>query len=210
MDRRLFLAALGYPGAQALLEGISGGVKAAHAGASSVCGIDKTLKTKVCTVKVTGPLQMARAGSFGAGACWLSCLQMLAGFQGYQTSAAALLTELYGGKLPKEPWTDTSIHGKQFSAAKGRRGVIGFSKLPVRAAEAAELLHENQPLIIGAGHPVLLTTIRYTGDRLGGMTVVDSTVLDPAPGKGARLVSSPEWVNVTFISQISIKKASAA
>jgi hypothetical protein len=207
-DRRAFLLQAG-----ALFTGLVGAAGEAHAAAARTdCGFDKRRKTNLCTVRVMGPLQFFPAGKVGgeSGGAWLACLQMVFKFYGHVVPAASILRDVYHGSLPKAPWQDLSAFAQGCKDEKGHHVNITTEKLSVRAADAAELLAENQPLIIGAfGHPVLLTAMSYTGDRLGGMTIVDATVLDPLPGKGTRIVSSPDWVNVTFITRISVRKGGA-
>lgn len=208
MIRRVFLRqVLQGLGGTSLLPGL-GSEPFAYANRKTFCGMDKKRKANVCTVRLLGVVPFVKARSADPGQCWLACLQMASKFQGADIPAAALLKELYEGKLPKTPWQDTGINGKQARDVKGKSMQFALEKLQVRAAEAAELLSENQPIIIGSlGHPVLLTSMTYTGDLLGGMTLVDATVLDPAPGKGTRVLSSPDWINVSFAARISVKKA---
>lgn len=208
MIRRVFLAhAVWGLGGALLLPGAEG---VADANRKTFCGMDKKRKANVCTVRLLGNVPFFRARSADPGQCWLACLQMAGKFQGFDVPVPTLLKELYEGKLPKTPWQDPSINGKQAKDAKGKLAQFTLEKLQVRAAEAAELLSENQPIIIGSlGHPVLLTSMTYTGDLLGGMTLVDATVLDPAPGKGTRVVSSPDWINVSFATRIVVRKASS-
>jgi hypothetical protein len=216
-ERRAFLAQ-----AVLLLVGLGGtkGARAAHstarAASGTVCGLDKRRHVNLCTVRLTDPLQFySTQGVFKRGgnevsASWLACLQMVFQYYGHPVPAANILRDAYGGNLPKAPWQDLSPLSHSLVDEKGRHLNVVTEKLSVRASDAAELLAENQPLIIGAfGHPVLLTAMSYTGDRLGGMTIVDATVLDPSPGKGTRVVSSPDWVNVTFISRVAVRKTTA-
>lgn len=209
MDRRSF-----FTNAAALLTSCTAiaDAAAAQAAAKTVCGFDKRRKANVCTVRLSGPLQYfpAKKGGSEVLSCWLACLQMVFKYHGYNVQAATILHDIYGGNMPKAPWQDLSGFSKGLVDDNHHHLSFSTEKLSVRASDAAELLAENQPLIIGAfGHPVVLTAMSYTGDRLGGMTIVDATVLDPAPGKGTRIVSSPDWVNVTFITRISAHKAGA-
>jgi len=209
MIRRVFLEHAVRGVGSALLLPWLGLEHEAEANRKTFCGMDKKRKANVCTVRLLGTVPFFKARSADAGQCWLACLQMAAKFQGFDVPAPALLKELYEGKLPKTPWLDTGINGKPVHDTKGKPVQLVLEKLQVRAAEAAELLSENQPIVIGSmGHPVLLTSMTYTGDLLGGMTLVDATVLDPAPGKGTRVVSSPDWINVSFATRISARKAS--
>lgn len=209
-DRRSFLVQ-----SAALLGGLALPVAAEAAAPShTVCGFDKKRKTKLCTVGVKGPLQYfpARGGGNDVAGCWVACLQMVFKFYGHVVPAANILRDFYGGKVPRNPWQDLSALKGSVADEKGRKLSTITEKLSVRATDAAELLAENQPLIIGAfqpAHPVLLTSMSYTGDMLGGMTIVDATVLDPTQGRGTRIVSSPDWVNVTFITRIALRKAGA-
>lgn len=183
---------------------------AKNAPAPTVCGFDKRRHSNLCTVRLTGPLQYApaRKGGNDAHGCWLACLQMVFGYYGHTVSAQSIAHEVYGSGLPRQPWQDLAPLSRSLVDEKGHHFTVITEKMPVRAADAAEILAENQPLIIGAfGHPVLLTAMSYTGDRLGGMTIVDATVLDPSPGKGTRIVSSPEWINVSFIARVAVRKA---
>jgi hypothetical protein len=38
------------------------------------------------------------------------------------------------------------------------------------------------------------------------MKIVDAGVVDPLHSGGRRTVSSPDWVNVTFISRVTVRK----
>jgi len=207
-DRRSFLVQ-----SAALLGGLAlpAAADAAAPATHTVCGFDKKRKTKLCTVSVKGPLQYfpARGGGNDVNGCWIACLQMVLKFYGHVVPAANILRDCYGGKVPRNPWQDLSALKGQVTDEKGRKLSLTTEKLSVRATDAAELLADNQPLIIGAfqpAHPVLLTSMSYTGDMFGGMTIVDATVLDPTQGKGTRIVSSPDWVNVTFITRVALHK----
>ena len=212
MDRRIFLThVMGTVGGAAGLS-LLGALDAASAQAArkTFCGFDKKRKANVCTVRLLSPVQYAPAKSADPFQCWLACVQMSLKFQGLIVPAQNIQRDVYEGKSAKTPWQDLSANGKSVSDIKGKSVQLVLEKLQVRAAEAAELLSENQPLIIGAfGHPVLLTSMTYTGDLLGGMTLVDATVLDPAPRQGTRVVSSPEWINVTFVTRVGVRKGAA-
>lgn len=210
MDRRAFLTGvLSAMGSPALIS-LSDFDEQAEAGRKTFCGPDKKRKTNVCTVRLLGQVPFFKARSADPGQCWLACLQMASKFHGYAVPVPNLLRDLYDNKLGKTPWLDLSINTKPVHDDKNKPVQLVLETLQVRAAEAAELLSENNPLIIGSmGHPVLLTSMTYTGDLLGGMTLIDATVLDPAPGKGTRVVSSPDWINVSFATRVSIKKAAA-
>jgi len=215
MDRRVFFkqaAALTTTTMAAALFEESAAHAAAAAASRTVCGFDKRRKANVCTVRVSGPFQFYSPpkGTNMVAGCWIACLQMVFKYYGYNVPSNKIRDDVYEGKVPSKPWQDLTPLAKTLVDDKGKRFGVVTEKLSVRAADAAELLAENQPLIIGAfDHPVLLTAMSYTGDRLGGMTIVDATVLDPAPGKGTRVVSSPEWINVTFITRVGVRKPSA-
>lgn len=210
MERRVFLghALRGAAGAALLPWGVA--EPTAEASRKTFCGPDKKRKQNVCTVRLLGKVEFFKARSADAGQCWLACLQMAGKFHGFDVPPVNIVKELYDSKLPKAPWEDLSVNTKTVHDAKGKPVQFTVEKLQVRAAEAAELLSENQPILIGSmGHPVLLTSMTYTGDLLGGMTLIDATVLDPAPGKGTRVVSSPDWINVSFATRISVRKSTA-
>lgn len=185
--------------------------RAAEAAAGAVCGVDKKARAKLKSERVTGQVTyFPAAGKDGSpvARCWLACLQMVFQFYGHPVAANKIREEAYKGKLPPKPWEDLSPLKKGLTDDKGKKLTVVTENLAVRASDAAELLAENAPLIIGAfGHPVLLTGMSYTGDRLGGMTLVDATVLDPTPGTGTRIVCSPDWVNVSFISRVAVRKS---
>jgi hypothetical protein len=182
----------------------------AEAGPGAVCGIDKKARAKLKAERLTGQVEYFACGKDGTPVArsWLACLQMVFRFYGYTIAASKIREEAYKGKIPSKPWEDLSPLKRTFTDDKGKKFSVVTENLAVRASDAAEFLSENQPLIIGAsGRPVLLTGISYTGDRLGGMTLVDATVLDPTPGTGTRVVCSPEWVNVSFISRVAVRKS---
>jgi hypothetical protein len=209
MQRRSFLSS-------AVL--LTGGVLLPDAvlagGPSAVCGIDKKARAKLHAERLTGQLTYSPASASAkdgtpVARCWLACLQMVFRYHGYTVSAQRIRDEVYKGKVPSKPWEDLSPLKHGLSDDKGHKFGVLTEVLAVRASDAAELLNDNQPLIIGAfGHPVLLTGMSYTGDRLGGLTLVDATVLDPTPGTGTRVICSPDWVNVSFISHVSVRKSS--
>lgn len=209
MLRRSFLLAT-----PSLLTGavLLGESAAEAAGGGAVCGIDRKARAKLKAERVTGQLTYFPAGGKDGSPiarCWLACLQMVFHFYGHPVAANKIREEAYKGKLPPKPWEDLAPLKKVATDDKGKKFTVVTENLGVRASDAAELLAENTPLIIGAfGHPVLLTGMSYTGDRLGGMTLVDATVLDPTPGTGTRIVCSPDWVNVSFISRVGVRKSS--
>lgn len=188
------------------------GEQAALAAGGVVCGVDKKARIKLKAERLTSQVTyFPAAGKDGnpVSRCWLACLQMVFQFYGHSVAMNKIREEAYKGKLPPKPWEDLSPLKKGLTDDKGKKLNIVTENLAVRASDAAELLADNAPLIIGAfGHPVLLTGISYTGDRLGGMTLVDATVLDPTPGTGTRIVCSPDWVNVSFISRVAVRKSS--
>ena len=209
INRRSFLIS----GSAALAGAILLPESAFAGGQGVVCGVDKKARAKLHAERITGQLQYfsasasAKDGSPTARS-WLACLQMVFRFYGYTVAAQKIRDEVYKGKLPAKPWEDLSPLKHGCSDEKGHKFAITTENLAVRASDAAELLNDNQPLIIGtSGRPVLLTAMSYTGDRLGGMTLVDATVLDPTPGTGTRVICSPDWVNVNFISRIAVRKS---
>jgi hypothetical protein len=185
--------------------------EAAEAAPGAACGVDKKTRAKLKSERVTGQLTYFTAtGKDGTPVTrsWLACLQMIFHFYGHPTAATKIRDEAYKGKVPARPWEDLSPFKRGLTDDKGKKFHILTENLAVRASDAAELLADNTPLIIGAfGHAVLLTAMSYKGDRLGGMTLVDATVLDPTPGTGTRVVCSPDWVNVAFISRIAVRKS---
>ncbi len=207
MDRRSFLTGLG--GAAA---GLGIVLLPGAADAKNACAVDKKRKVKVCTVALNAQLKhiAAQRGGNTVGKSWLACVQMIFKHHGHFVPEATILKEAYDGKLPSSPWKHLDALSHSWTDLTGRRFATKLEKMHVSATEAAEILSENHPLIIGAfGHPVVLTAMSYTGDRLGGLTLVEAKVLDPLGGRNLRTVSSPEWVNVSFITRISIQKAAA-
>jgi hypothetical protein len=201
MQRRTFLI----QGA-ALVGGLVVG-SAQAATPRTVCGIDKKLHVQVCRVAVSRPIVPVQAGSNSSAGSWLACLQMVFKSYGHAVPLQSLIRDVYQGSVPKEPWKDLSPLSRPISNDKGHGFAAITETLHVSAVEAAGLLAEDQPLIIGAfGHPVLLTAIRYSGDPLGPMTIRDAEVIDPQRPHVRRTVSSPEWVNVTFIHRVAVKK----
>jgi hypothetical protein len=203
MRRRCFLVQ-----APLLVAGVALSHKALAA--PGVCGVDKKFRAKLKAERLTSQVQYVQTGKDGSqvARCWLACLQMVFRFYGHNIAAEKIRDEAYKGKVPSKPWEDLGPLKRTFTDDKGKKFSVVTENLAVRASDAAELLADNQPLIIGAfGHPVLLTAMSYTGDRLGGMTLVDATVLDPTPGTGTRVVCSPDWVNVSFISRIAVRKS---
>jgi hypothetical protein len=143
-------------------------------------------------------------------ACWIASLHMIFQYHGCNVPPVRISTEAYGGKVPPMPWLAPERVSRTWVCDTGRAFVSKVEALPVRAADAAEALAEDQPLIVGvSGRPLVLTAMTYTGDRLGGMTIVQAQAADPFPGKHPRVVTSPEWVDVRFIMRVSLSKALA-
>jgi len=217
MDRRVFLTGLAGVGLSSLGAGLTEqtGHCAAPLRGKTDCAPDPSRGgAKVCTVSLAPPPKLITTphNLTSPAWSWAVCMQMVFGFYGHPFSLVNLVKASYaGGKLPKTPWTELNALSSMLVDDRGQHFGTVVEKLPVRASDAADYLAENQPLIIGAfGHPVLLTAMSYTGDRLGGMTLVEAQTLDPLPGKGGkRIVSSPNWINVTFIARIGVRKAVA-
>jgi hypothetical protein len=143
-------------------------------------------------------------------ACWIASLHMIFAYHGYPVAPVRISNEAYGGKVPPMPWKQLQLVSRAWVDDKGRRFTAKLESLPVRAADAAEALAEDQPLIVGvAGRPAVLTAMTYTGDRLGSMTIVQALVCDPWPGKHPRIVTSPEWVDVRYIARVTVSKSLA-
>ena len=215
MDRRVFLTGLAGVGLTGLGVSPQHGLAAPPVRGKTDCAVDpKRGGVKVCTVSLAGTPKLIttpRALSTPAW-CWAVCMQMVFAHYGHPFSLVNLVKASYaGGKLPKAPWAELTALNSMLTDDRGQHFGTSVEKLPVRASDAADYLAENQPLIIGAfGHPVLLTAMTYTGDRLGGMTLVEAQTLDPMFGKGGkRIVTSPNWINVTFIARVGVRKAVA-
>ncbi|HNN96585.1 MAG TPA: hypothetical protein PKI03_30125, partial [Pseudomonadota bacterium] len=154
MDRRAFLTnVLTAMGSTALIP-LADLDRRANAGRKTFCGPDKKRKANVCTVRLLGTVPFFKARSADAGQCWLACLQMASKFHGFAVPVPNLLKDLYDNKLSKNPWLDLSINAKPVHDEKNKPVQLVLESLQVRAAEAAELLSENNPIIIGSmGHP---------------------------------------------------------
>lgn len=179
--------------------------------AKTQCATDKRQHVKVCTVSLSRPLQriVVRPGKGSSAACWLASLHMIFKYHGYDVAPARISTEAYGGQVPAMPWREPERVSRTWTADRGRQFAARVELLPVRAADAAEELAEDQPLIVGVeGRPAVLTAMSYTGDRLGSMTIVQALVCDPWPGKHPRVVTSPQWVEVRFLTRVSLRKLS--
>lgn len=176
---------------------------------TTACAIDKKTRAKICTVRALGQINASPMvhGKNVAAWAWVACVQTVLAYYGRKVSAVHVVKEAYGGDLPREPWKKPELLAREFVDDKNKKFKTGVEHMLVRASDAADCLAEGQPLIIGVfGHPVVLTKMNYTGDRLGGMTIVDAEVLDPVAGNRARVVSSPEWINVSFITRLYLKK----
>jgi hypothetical protein len=167
---------------------------------------------RVCTVSINRAVQrvVIKPGKNPVGACWVTSLHMIFAYHGYTVSPARISVEAYGGKVPTTPWQKLDLVSRKWVDDNGRPFVAKLEAMPVRAADAAEALAEDQPPIVGvAGRPTVLSAMTYTGDRLGGMTIVKAQVCDPYPGKHPRIVTSPEWVDVRYIARVTLTKGLA-
>ncbi len=206
MQRRPFL--------RYLAGGLCGlGVAPGAATAGTQCTGDKRHRgKKVCTISVSRvlPRVVVAPGKNPVAASWLASLHMIFQYHGYHIPPARILKEAYGGTVPPLPWLHPEPVCRTWVADQGRRFTSRVEAVPVRAADAAEELAEDQPLIVGvAGRPEVLTAMTYTGDRLGGMTIVQALTCDPLGGKSPRIVTSPEWIDVRFIMRVSLSKVLA-
>jgi hypothetical protein len=208
MERRGFLLGVSGLGAGLVLDlGLPGGADAAP---RTRCALDKSTKVRVCTVSAGRKLKLVtmRKGA-PARSAWVACVSMALAYHGHPVSPLRISRDIYGGKVPEAPWKDLTRLARDFTDEKGKPFGISVEALPVSAADAAEVLSGDEPLIIGLfGHPVLLTALSYTGDRLGGMKVHSALVRDPLPGahKDPRPVSSPDWIEVRYMARVSVRK----
>ena len=166
----------------------------------------------MCTISVGHalPRVVVHPGKNPVAACWIASLHMIFQYHGYNVAPVRISKEAYNGVVPPMPWLHPEQVCRTWVADKGRQFVSRVEAVPVRAADAAEALAEDQPLIVGvAGRPAVLTAMTYTGDRLGGMTIVQALTCDPLGGKHPRIVTSPEWVDVRFIMRVSLSKVLA-
>lgn len=204
MERRAFL--FGVCG----LGGSLGAELRATAGLRTNCALDKIRKVRLCTAAAARKLKLVYVKrNAPARAAWVACVSMSLEYHGYPVSPLRIARDIYGGKVPDAPWKDLTRLAREFTDDKGRPFGIAVEALPVSAADAAEVLSSDEPLIIGLfGHPVLLTSLSYTGDRLGGMKVDSAAVRDPVPGShhDPRPVTSPEWVEVRYMARIGVRK----
>lgn len=205
MERRLFLSYV-----TGGLCGLAAGAER-EAQARTQCATDKHRHAKVCTVSLNRPLQrvVVRPSKNATAACWIASLHMIFKYHGYDVAPLRISTEAYGGQVPPMPWREPQRASRTWTADRGREFTTKLELLPVRAADAAEELAEDQPLIVGVeGRPAVLTAMSYTGDRLGSMTIVQALVCDPWPGKHPRIVTSPQWVEVRYIMRVGVRKSS--
>ena len=182
------------------------------AAAGTQCKGDRGHRSKVCTISVNRALPRlgVSPGKNPVAAAWLASLHMIFQYHGYSVAPARIAKEAYNGTVPPMPWLHPERVSRTWVADKGRQFVSRVEAVPVRAADAAEALAEDQPLIVGvAGRPEVLTAMTYTGDRLGGMTIVQALTCDPLQSKRPRIVTSPEWVDVRFIMRVSLSKVLA-
>ena len=205
MERRHFLyyVAGGICGLQAPL---------GDAGAGTQCTGGKRARGKVCTISVSRelPRVVVHPGKNPVAAGWIASLHMIFQYHGYSVAPARIAKEAYSGVVPPMPWLHPEAVCRTWVADKGPKFVSRVEAVRVRAADAAEALAEDQPLIVGvAGRPEVLTALTYTGDRLGGMTLVQALTCDPLGGKHPHTVTSPEWVDVRFIMRVSLSKVLA-
>jgi hypothetical protein len=211
MERRGFLLGVSGVGAGLILNGGDpGGPGTAEAAPRTHCALDKKTKVRVCTVSAGRKLKLVsmRRGAPPRSA-WVACVSMVLTYHGHPVSPLRISRDIYGSKVPDAPWKDLMLLARDFTDEKGKPFGIAVEALPVSASDAAEVLSADEPLIIGLfGHPVLLTSLSYTGDRLGGMKVDSALVRDPLPGAhhDPRPVTSPEWVDVRYMARVSVRK----
>ena len=203
MERRLFLSYVA--------GGLWGLSAATEAAAKTQCVADKRRHSKVCTVSLNRPLErlVVRPSKNPAATCWIASLHMIFKYHGYDVAPVRIAGEAYSGQVPPMPWRHPERVNRTWSAERGREFSAKVEMLPVRAADAAEELAEDQPLIVGMdGRSAVLTAMSYTGDRLGSMTIMQALVCDPWPGKHPRVVTSPQWIEVQYIMRVSLRRTS--
>ncbi|MFO0576606.1 MAG: hypothetical protein U1A78_21580 [Polyangia bacterium] len=208
MERRAFL--LGVSGLGLGIGAAAALPERAEAASHTRCAVDKKRKLKLCTAAPPRRIKLVtvRRGA-PPRAAWVACLSMVFEYHGHPCSPLRISRDLYGGKVPDAPWKDLTRLAREFTDDKGKPFAIAVEALPVSAADAAEVLAADEPLIIGLfGHPVLLTSLSYTGDRLGGMKIDSAVVRDPLPGShhDPRPVTSPDWVDVRYMARVTARK----
>lgn len=209
MQRRHFL---GYVAGGLCGLGTARGIGPPAAQARTQCPGGAGRRSKVCTVSLNRPLPrvVVRPSKNPTAACWIASLHMIFKYHGCDIAPARLSREAYDGQVPPMPWLHPERLCRTFRGDGGREFVAKVELLHVRAADAAQELAEDQPLIVGVeGRPAVLTAMTYSGDRLGSMTIVQALLCDPWPGKHPRVVTSPQWVEVRFITRVSLHKVLA-
>lgn len=139
--------------------------------------------------------------------CWAACIEMVFEYYGYRVPQARIVAETWGGivNLPGDPrqilanlnrsWVDEN--GRSFRASGD-----AFSANPVTASQD---LAANQPLIIGTlGHAMVLTSLVYVRNPMGGGEVKAAIVRDPWPGRGRRTLAPQEWYATSFLARVRV------
>ena len=139
--------------------------------------------------------------------CWAASIEMVFRYYGFRISQARIVQETWGSivNLPGYPQQILANLNRPWVDARGRGFGVSGDVLSANPMTAARDLADDMPLIIGTtGHAMVLTALRYDGDRFGNVNVRAAIVRDPWPGRGRRVLSAGEWYGTNFLARIRV------
>ncbi len=137
--------------------------------------------------------------------CWAACISMVFGYYGRPVGQLRIVSEVYGGvvNMPagagiviaqqlNRPWVDD--RGQKFRSTVTAAYDFDAGVMNINNAWMVNELHENRPLVVGAGtHAVVMTAMDYFQTPIGP-NPQGVGVFDPWPGRGARALTPAEVV----------------
>jgi hypothetical protein len=139
--------------------------------------------------------------------CWAACIEMVFRYYGYRVPQAQIVRETWGtiANVPGGAQQILADLNRNWVDSRGRSFSVSGNTLTANPMTAAQDLAANMPLIIGTmGHAMVLTSLEYVRNALGGGDVISAVVRDPWPGRGRRVLAPQEWYGTDLLVRIRV------
>lgn len=169
--------------------------------------------TEYCQAGIDNRMRSVSASQWNSQWCWAACISAVFAFHGFVVDQRRIVEATYGRivNLPAHGPAIAAATSRDWTTDDGRRfraycDVLWDSQFhvgrPSAAAEAAQELAQDQPLIIGTGgHAMVLTAMSYVRYPNGAGEPKEAVVRDPWPGRGRRSLSAQEWYGTSFLAR---------
>lgn len=141
---------------------------------------------------------------------WAACAAMVCGYGGYRISQQRIVTETWGsiGSVPEaseEILAD--LEGRWLDEA-GRPFHIQSEFLPHRPQAASAILRHDWPvLVVTAGQPMVVTTLRYISIDDARGDVQGIAVSDPRQAAGPTRLPVAAWYAADVLAAVHVERA---